>query len=373
MGLYKRSKIWWISITVNGKRQRFSTGTTDKKQAEIIYSQVVLQLNQRAQQTQTTPQVPQATENQIKESSMTFEGFFSNHYLPWCEGRQASYEVKKYYLQVVPPWFKSLRLNQIGLKEVEQLQSYFITKNLTPAACNKYINILKASMTKACDWGYISEQRLKNIRRVKSLRGETKRLRYLTEDEIKKLLSCCDRHIYPIVFVALHTGMRKGEILNLKWSQIDLKNDLILLEKTKNGERREIPMSQLLKSLFLRLKASRTLDTDYVFVNPETGKPYRRDLKRSFASACRRAGIHDFHFHDLRHTFASHLVMSGVDLTTVKELLGHKDIKMTLRYAHLAPAHKKQAVDLLGKKIQGSITIYHNPITIYHSGEKGSS
>lgn len=373
MGLYKRGKIWWISITANGKQQRFSTGTTDRKQAELVYSRVLLQLNQRAQQAQITPQVSQSTGEQTKESSMTFEEFFRDCYLPWCKGRQASYEVKKYYLQVVPLWFRRLGLNQIGLREVEQLQSHFISENLTPAACNKYVNILKASMTKACDWGHISEQRLKSIRRVKNLRGETKRLRYLTEDEIKRLLSCCDRHIYPIVFVALHTGMRKGEILNLRWSQVDLKNDLILLEKTKNGERREIPMSQPLKSLFLRLRASRSPDTDYVFVNPETGKPYRRDLKRSFASACRRAGIHDFHFHDLRHTFASHLVMSGVDLTTVKELLGHKDIKMTLRYAHLAPAHKKQAVDLLGKKIQNSITIYHNSITVYHSGEKGSS
>lgn len=99
----------------------------------------------------------------------------------------------------------------------------------------------------------------------------------------------------------------------------------------------------------------------YVFYDPNIGKPYLR-VTRSFASACRRAGIKDFHFHDLRHTFASHLVMAGVDLTTVKELLGHKTLTMTLRYAHLAPSHKIKAVDLLNETLTGKSTaqLLHN-------------
>jgi integrase len=146
--------------------------------------------------------------------------------------------------------------------------------------------------------------------------------------------------------------MRKSEILNLTWDNVDLKNGLILLEKTKNGERREIPMNEPLKQLFRQLFSRRRLDTEYVFVNPETGKRYI-DLKRSFATACKKSGIRDFHFHDLRHTFASQLVMNGVDLKTVQELLGHKDIKMTLRYSHLSQAHKKEAVN----KITGFLKI----------------
>ena len=111
--------------------------------------------------------------------------------------------------------------------------------------------------------------------------------------------------------------MRKSEILNLKWSNVDLKHDLILLEKTKNGERKEIPINQALKRVFQELLKQRRLDTEYVFVNPDTGKRYT-DLKRSFATACRKAGIRDFKFHDLRHTFASQLVMNGVDLKTFR-------------------------------------------------------
>ncbi|SPQ01565.1 Phage integrase family protein (fragment) [Candidatus Sulfobium mesophilum] len=101
----------------------------------------------------------------------------------------------------------------------------------------------------------------------------------------------------------------------------------------------------------------------YVFFDSATGKPYG-DVKRSFNTATRRAGIRDFHFHDLRHTFASHLVMAGVDITTVKELLGHRTLTMTLRYAHLAPSHKVKAVELLNETLTGSPTIQklYNPV-----------
>ena len=84
------------------------------------------------------------------------------------------------------------------------------------------------------------------------------------------------------------------------------------------------------------------------------------DVKRSFYSACRRAGIKDFRFHDLRHTFASHLIMAGIDLTTVKELMGHKDIRMTLRYTHLAPSHKVKAVDILDRAINNKQTVHYD-------------
>ncbi|MBI3814532.1 MAG: site-specific integrase [Nitrospinae bacterium] len=137
----------------------------------------------------------------------------------------------------------------------------------------------------------------------------------------------------------------RHEILSLEREKhIDLRHGFILLDKTKNGERREIPINQTLRDTLQRIP--RRLDSPYVFTD-DNGKRFR-DVRKSFASALRRAGIKDFHFHDLRHTFASHLVMAGVDLTTVSRLLGHKDIKMTLRYAHLAPAHMHEAVQKIG-------------------------
>ncbi len=354
MGLYKRGKIWWIAITIDGKQKCFSTKTSDRKIAEQIYAKVLLKLDNQESKTVTW----QTETNQ--ESMLTFESFYREHYLPWCYKRQNYYHTKKYYLKVLPEWFKKLRLVDINNKEVEMLQSYFIKQQYSTATCNRYISILKASMTKAYEWELISEKKLKSIRKVKPLKGENKRLRYLNSEEIQRLLDACDKHLYPIVFIALHTGMRKGEILNLKWDMIDLKNDLILLDKTKNCERREIPINKALKQVLLQLHAQRRLDTDYVFVNPDTGKNYTY-IKRSFATACRKAGIKDFHFHDLRHTYASQLVMNGVDLKTVQELLGHKSLTMTLRYAHLSQAHKREAVKVLEK------LHYYNFTTFYYS------
>ena len=161
-------------------------------------------------------------------------------------------------------------------------------------------------------------------------------------------------HLKDIVALALNTGMRRGEILSLMWDQVDLKHGFILLDRTKNGERREIPMNETVKGIFQT--AMRRLDIPSVFYDPATGKPYG-GIKRSFNTALRRAGIQDFRFHDLRHTFASHLVMSAVDITTVSRLLGRKSLTMTLCYSHLAPAHMVKAVNVLDTALTGKNVI----------------
>jgi integrase len=188
------------------------------------------------------------------------------------------------------------------------------------------------------------------VRKVKLLQENNKRLRYLSREQCQALINACDAHARPIVVMALNTGMRKGEILKLKWENVDLQNNFILLnqDQTKNAERKEIPINSTLRESLKSV--TRRLDIPYVFYNPKTEKPYKNMVK-SFDSALRRAGIKDFVFHDLRHTFASRLVIAGVDLATVRELLGHKTLTMTLRYSHLAPSHKVKAVDLLDSKL----------------------
>ncbi|GLI54322.1 hypothetical protein TISLANDTSLP1_20150 [Thermodesulfovibrio yellowstonii] len=123
-------------------------------------------------------------------------------------------------------------------------------------------------------------------------------------------------------------------------------------------------MNEGLKALMRQLYAQRRLDTDYIFINPKTGTRLT-EFKRSFATALKKAGIRDFRFHDLRHTFASQLIMKGADLKTVQELLGHRTLTMTLRYSHLSQSHKKEAVKLLDRG--DNKTFYHN---FYHSGIK---
>ena len=221
------------------------------------------------------------------------------------------------------------------------MQSDILKQGLTIAYANRLLIHFKRVLVKAVDWEIISGDVLNRFKKVKLIKGEIKRLRYLSDEEAERLISNCEPYLKPIVITALNTGMRKSEILHLTWDRVDLNNRIILLDKTKNGERREIPIND---TLFNALSCLiRNIRTDYVFYNPDTLKPFY-DIKKSWNNALRKSHILDFHFHDLRHTFASWLVMGGVDLTTVKELLGHKDVKMTLRYAHLAAKHIKAAV-----------------------------
>lgn len=148
--------------------------------------------------------------------------------------------------------------------------------------------------------------------------------------------------------------MRKSEILNLKWIDIDFKRNLLYLIETKNGERRYVPINDTVKRTLI--KVLKRPESPYVFCN-ESGKPYA-NVRTSFDTALKRAGIKDFRFHDLRHTFASHLIMLGIDLRTVQVLMGHKTIEMTLRYSHLSPDHKSRAVEILSRSFSKVDTIW---------------
>ena len=335
-GIYKRGRIWWIRYAgLDGKIIYESSGSTRFKDAEALLHKRKAQIREGKE-----PEIKKIANYSFKE--------LAEKYSQWMIGRHRSADSKQYRINQLVEYFGNIPLRRFNTYIVEQYQTDLINKGLKPASVNKNISLLKAMFRKAVDWNMVEEDVLKRVRRCKLLQVNNKRLRYLSKEECQRLIECCDPHLKPIVITALNTGMRKSEILNLKWENVDLIHGFILLDKTKNGERREIPINNTLRETFKSL--TRRLDVPYVFYDPKTGKPYK-DVKRSFHTALRRAKIKDFRFHDLRHTFASHLVMAGVDLTTVKELLGHKDIKMTLRYAHLAPSHKVKAVDILDNTI----------------------
>jgi site-specific recombinase XerD len=333
MGLYRRkdSPIWWISFTVDGKRYRKSAETDDKELARRILKSI----EGKIAEDKWFP------ETRAKQTEYTFTEL-AERYSNWAEGRQKAYGCwKSYLIKQLAGRFGNIILNKFNIHMLEQFQSERLKKGNKHATVNRLIAVISHMFTKAVDWNMMDKGMVTSIR-VKMLPENNRRLRYLAQKECQELTNACDLHLRPRVITALNTGCRKSEILNLRCdTHIDLNHGFILLDKTKNGDRREIPINATLKAVLQGL--TRRLDIPFVFYNKATGKPYK-DVKKSFATACRKAGIKDFHFHDLRHSFASHLVMAGVDLTTVKELLGHKDIKMTLRYAHLAPSHKVKAV-----------------------------
>jgi integrase len=147
--------------------------------------------------------------------------------------------------------------------------------------------------------------------------------------------------------VARHTGLRRENILSLTWKQVDIWKGLIVIEHTKNGERLGVPLNDTLKDLFIELSKVRHIRSPYVFCRPN-GNRYV-EIKRAFKNAPEKSRIENFRFHDLRHSFASALVQKGVDLYQVQRLLGHKDSRMTQRYAHLAPENLRGAVLKLDK------------------------
>ena len=331
-GIYKRGNIFWIRYAgLDGEVIYESSGSTKFKVAETL-------LIQRRQS------IKEGKQPETKRIANFMFNELADHYEKWINGRQASAKIKGYIIGGLRQRFGNIPLRRFNTVLVEQLQTELIGRGCKNGYTNKILSVLKHMFSKAVEWDMVESETLKRIRKVKHLR-EDRRLRYLeSKEECQALINACDPHLRPIVITALNTGLRKGNVLNLKWSNIDLRNGFILIDMTKNGERLEMPINETLRKTLLDIP--RRLDGGYVFHDPITDRPYQ-DVRDSFTSACRRAGIRDFHFHDLRHTFASHLIMAGVDLTTVSRLLGHKDIKMTLRYAHLAPHHTKGAVDIL--------------------------
>jgi len=362
-GLYKRGNVWWLRyVGVDGRIIRESSRTSEFKKADDLLIQRRNEIKEGKQ-----PEIKKRIVNH------TFKEL-AEEYRKWAE-RQRCFRSKKYCIEQLVSdfgWIPLRQFNSMLLEQyqTERLQEGYISEAVSqgkrpkkgnkPATVNRVLATLKHMFSKAVEWEMVEEATLKRIGKAKFLEENNRRLRYLSKEECQELVKACNAHLRPIVIAGLNTGMRKSEILNLVWDRVDLRNGFILLDQTKNGERREIPINATLRESLAELfkgtkERPRRLDVPYVFYDPSNGKAYK-DVKRSFHSACKRAKIKDFRFHDLRHTFASHLVMAGVDLTTVKELLGHKQLTMTLRYAHLAPSHKVKAVDILDSALNEKST-----------------
>ncbi|MCL4322565.1 MAG: site-specific integrase [Deltaproteobacteria bacterium] len=343
MGIYrqKNSNYLWMRKTVGGIKYRKSTETTSKMRARAIYEDWVAELKESIR----TGKPVVTTVRTEPKPAMTFNEL-ADRYLEFTT-RLKSHSRLKSFVKNLTNRFGDKALNDFSMVDLENLQGDILKKGQTVAYANRLAVVAKIMFNKALDWELVDEDVIKKLKKCKLLKGEVKRLRYLSEEETERLVNNCDNSLKPIVITALNTGMRKSEILGLTWDRVDLRNRIILLDQTKNGERREIPVNDTLYRALSGI--ARRLDCEYVFCNRNTLKPFY-DFKKPFLKALSKSHIIDFRFHDLRHTFASRLVMKGIDLTTVKELLGHKDIKMTLRYAHLAPAHIRKAVDVLDQE-----------------------
>ena len=205
-------------------------------------------------------------------------------------------------------------------------------KKVGPATINREMATLKHALSKAVEWKLLRKSSREELTAIK---------KYQELD--RRLLQACEPWLQRIVLTAIHTGMRERELLGLTWDCVDMTHGFIRHKQTKNGKARALPFNEALWSLFSGLRIRQ--DIPWVF-HDATGNRWN-DIRHPFDEACDSAGLTDSHFHDLRHTFASWLMMWGGPLAAVSNLLGHTSPTMTLRYAHLSHRHLTSAVRVL--------------------------
>jgi integrase len=218
-------------------------------------------------------------------------------------------------------------------------------KQRSPASVNRELEVLSKVFSMAADNGIIESN---PVRKVNKLRLDNMRKRYLTVEEEQRLLNALSTkraYLKPLVILAIHTGMRRGELLNLKWQNVDFVRSLIYVTNTKTGYDRDVPMNSLVKEILLELQRQND-GYEHVFANPATGVNVK-EIKNGFRAACREAGISDFRSHDLRHTTGTRLADAGTDAFAIAEVLGHRSLQTTKRYTHATELRKRRAVEAL--------------------------
>ncbi|QQP99562.1 site-specific integrase [Lysobacter enzymogenes] len=305
--------------------------------------------------------------------NLTFGDFISERYGPYILAtRKAGGDT----LAAITAQFGELfrkPLASISKADWDEIKTRRISAGIHPSTVNRDLDRLKAALFQAVEWKLLPDNPLRGVKRIK--RGIENRVRFLSKKEEKGLRAALDArertakqrrdsgnkwreargkellpavagysdNLMPIVLLALNTGMRRGELKALTWDDIDMPNKVLTVRAgyAKSGETRHIPLNSEAMAVLRNLKKH----------NGDRGKLFDvGSFSKAWSGVLDTAKIADFRFHDLRHTFASNLVMAGVALNTVRELLGHSEIEMTLRYAHLAPSHKAEAVAALVKR-----------------------
>ncbi|MBV2091695.1 MAG: site-specific integrase [Candidatus Thiodiazotropha sp. (ex Ctena orbiculata)] len=308
----------------------------------------------------------------------TLKGFLEKKFRPWAETNR---KTGSHMTQRIESAFSELLdkpLDEISPWLIEKWRKGRFEQGRTVGTVNRDIATLKSCLSRAVDWHVIDEHPLRRLKLSREDRQGV--VRYLSPDEEKRLLlalnnrdkeikskrtsgnnwrrsrrhpplpeitSTYSDHLTPMVILSLNTGMRRGEVFHMQWRDINFANKTLVVhgETAKSGKTRHINLNGTALNALNNWRKQSPPSNKLVFPGKE-GKPLD-NIRKSWEGLLMRANIHKFRWHDMRHHFASKLVMAGVDLNTVRELLGHSDLKMTLRYAHLAPEHKAAAVEKL--------------------------
>jgi len=333
---FKIGTKWFVDVTFpNGKRYRRIVGT--KKQADLVQRKIDAEIIEGSWGIHETEDVP--------FSALVLE------YLEYAEASKAAstYSADKYRIEGhLMPYFGDTPLTMITPQMVDNYKATRIREDASPkTVVNELVN-LSHMFKMAVRWRYIDKNVVAMVEKPRVITNPPK---HLNCEEIDQLLKAADGYyIYPLIVTALHTGMRKAELLNLRWSDIDFRQQTVTVQSkedwhTKNYKSRTLQLTPFLYSVLKEHEQDQRrlgVKSDYVFTYK--GNRIQDNIKKSLETVVKEAGLEGVTLHTLRHTFASQLVMAGVSLMEVQKLMGHQSFETTLRYAHLTEDHVKRQV-----------------------------
>ncbi len=338
--LRKKGNAYFIDYRVNGRRLRKSVGRS-KKIAELALKDLEVKIAKN--------------ELGFIKTDQSFEKLLTE-FKTYCQTNLAP-NTRKRYGSILDNFLRFLSQSHIRLEKLSQFTSKtfedFKQFRKAEGAENRTVNheliVVSMMFRLAVQWGYAKENPAKGVSKLRV--PLTNPPRFLSEEECKKVLDASNEWLYPIIYTFLNTGMRKSELENLEWSDVDLKRRKVKVsvkdDWTPKTNEREIPINDGLYDVLSKQK-ERANGSKYVFPDENGERIYKNRLRRTLMSLTKKLGFGEVtQIHALRHTFASHLVMKGVDLATIKRLMGHSDIDTTMIYSHLTEKHVDEAVHRL--------------------------
>jgi integrase len=332
--MYKRADVWWTCIRHNGRKIQKSLETSDRKLAKAIEAKIRTEI--------VEGNYFEKLVGRNKTFKQLMEKFIKEHAPKVSSNMQKSYSSS---LKHLDSFFGNLDLLSVSPKAVSRYKVLRRNEGVKPATINKELAMLSKAFSLAVkEWEWLRDN---PVSRVPKEKENNERDRWLTEDEERRILKNSFQWLKEIIVFALHTGLRQDELLSLEWSRVNLTRKTILIQKTKNGKPKTLPLNKIALGVLEQRSKVKSIKNDFVFFNRNGKKINHHSLRKSFRIALKKSRIENFRFHDLRHTFATRLSQRGIDIYKIAKLLGHRDIKMTQRYAHHCPESLRDGVEIL--------------------------
>jgi site-specific recombinase XerD len=332
--MFKRSGVWWTCIRYKGRKIQKSLETSDRKLAQAIEAKVRTEI--------VEGNYFEKLIGQNKTFKDMMDKFIKEHAPKVSSSMQRSYTTS---LKHLIPFFGGSNLLSISPKMISRYKVLRGDEGAKPASINRELAMLSKAFSLAVkEWEWLKDN---PVSRVPKEKENNERGRWLTQDEEKILLDNCPEWLSEIVIFNLNSGLRQHELIELEWPRVNLFRKTMLIQNTKNGKPKTLPLNKVALGVLEQRSKVRSIKNNLVFFNRNGKKINPHNLRTSFYIAIRKAGIEDFKFHDLRHTFATRLAQRGVDLYKICKLLGHRDIKTTQRYAHHCPESLRDGVEAL--------------------------